>query len=222
VVSRKGSVRNMISALLVASLVMTPLLQGQQPSKEYIRFGGRLIAIENGATAAVPISVSISGNANLTVSQQQRFTAAVTGPSGTSQAVTWSLSPASGSGSVDASGNYTAPAAIPNPATVTLFATSVQDPSKSANVVITIHNGVAITINGGNVTVAASQQHQFTATVSGVPIGGSPAVVWSLSPSSGYGIVDSNGTIRRRLWSRTPRSPRSPQPPWPTSLNQPG
>jgi hypothetical protein len=186
--------RNTLSGLIVACLLVTPLAQGQQPSREYIRFGGRVIAIENAVTA-VPISVSISGNANVTInaSQQQRFTAIVTGPSGTNQAVTWSLSPASGSGSVDASGNYTAPAAVPNPATVTLFATSVQDPSKSANVVITIRNGVAVTINGGNVTVAASQQHQFTATVSGVPLGGSPAVVWSLSPSSGYGIVDANG-----------------------------
>jgi hypothetical protein len=39
---------------------------------------------------------------------------------------------------------YTAPAAVPNPATVTLTATSVTDPTKNASVVITVTKGTAL------------------------------------------------------------------------------
>jgi hypothetical protein len=71
----------------------------------------------------------------------QQFIATVS-PSGAKQAVTWTLSGAGCSaatcGTLDQTGKYTAPAAVPNPLIVTLVATSALDGSKSAFALITL------------------------------------------------------------------------------------
>src|SRR5215471_17754061 len=71
----------------------------------------------------------------------QQFTATVS-PSGANQAVTWSVSgtacTGASCGTIDSTGNYTAPPIVPNPPTVTVTATSVADPSKSASATVTI------------------------------------------------------------------------------------
>jgi hypothetical protein len=53
---------------------------------------------------------------------QQQFAATVNGS--TNQTVTWAVTGGSANGTVDGIGLYTAPAAVPNPATVTVTATS--------------------------------------------------------------------------------------------------
>jgi hypothetical protein len=88
-----------------------------------------------------PISVTVSpsttvnlyanetGNAwpaNLT---QQQFTAVVN--NSTKQSVTWAVTGGAANGSIDSNGLYTAPAAVPNPAAVTVKATAAADTSKS-------------------------------------------------------------------------------------------
>jgi hypothetical protein len=88
-----------------------------------------------------PISVTVSpsttvnlyaneaGNAwpaNLT---QQQFTAVVN--NSTNQSVTWAVTGGAANGSIDSNGLYTAPAVVPNPATVTVKATAAADTSKS-------------------------------------------------------------------------------------------
>ncbi|MGA7335944.1 MAG: DUF3443 family protein [Candidatus Sulfotelmatobacter sp.] len=77
--------------------------------------------------------------------------------------VTWSLSPASGEGSVSVSSQppfnatYTAPTTVSAPTTVTLTATSVKYPTASANTQITVlpsgagPNVTIISVNGGPV-----------------------------------------------------------------------
>lgn len=78
--------------------------------------------------------------ANVQVGLTQQFTATVSNAANTS--VTWLLSGAgcagAACGSISASGLYTAPASVPNPASVTVTATSVQDPTKSDTAVVTI------------------------------------------------------------------------------------
>lgn len=78
--------------------------------------------------------------ANVQVGRTQQFAATVTNAATTS--VTWSLSgggcAGAACGTIDASGLYTAPASVPNPDTVTVTATSVQDPSKSDTAVVTV------------------------------------------------------------------------------------
>lgn len=97
----------------------------------------------------VPVSVSISptGPLNVSINATQNFTATVNGDS-SNAGVVWSLgtsctpdSCGSLSNVANTSVTYTAPAAVPNPATVTLTATSVADTTKSPSVVITVIAG---------------------------------------------------------------------------------
>jgi hypothetical protein len=82
-----------------------------------------------------PTSVAVTpGSVTLTLSQTQIFTASVSGTS--NQGVTWSLSPAAGS--ISATGLYTAPAAVPSSAIVTITATSLLNPTQSGSAKITI------------------------------------------------------------------------------------
>ena len=93
------------------------------------------------AVTVTPASVST------TVGTTQQFAASVTGTSNT--AVTWTVSGAGCSGNAcgtfTSSGLYTAPAAAPSPATVTITATSVADPTQSASSTVIIVPTVAAT-----------------------------------------------------------------------------
>jgi hypothetical protein len=93
------------------------------------------VAASSSVLLVPPVSVALTpGTVTLTPSQTQAFTAAVANTSNT--AVTWSLNPAVGS--ISAGGLYTAPASITSAQTVTVTATSVADPTKSASSGVTI------------------------------------------------------------------------------------
>src|SRR5258706_10966112 len=99
----------------------------------------------------------------------QQFTATVS-PSGTNQAVTWSLSgtgcAGANCGTIDATGKYTAPASVPNPPTVTVRATSVVNAAAAAFAAVNITNPIpAITTISPN--SAESGGAAFTLTVNG-------------------------------------------------------
>ena len=96
-----------------------------------------------------PISVSTTpaSSVNVAINATQNFTAAVQYDL-SNAGVVWSLdascTPATCgtlSNVANTSVTYTAPAAVPNPATVTLTATSVADATKNASVVITVIAG---------------------------------------------------------------------------------
>ena len=79
---------------------------------------------------STPVSVSVSpATVSLSPSQQQQFSATVTGT--TSTAVVWSMNPSLGS--LSSSGLYTAPSTITSGQTVTVTATSVANSSKSGS-----------------------------------------------------------------------------------------
>ncbi|MFA6004705.1 MAG: fibronectin type III domain-containing protein, partial [Elusimicrobiota bacterium] len=89
----------------------------------------------------VPVAVNVSPlSASVKATFSQQFTAAVTGTSNTG--VTWLVNGiVSGNatvGKITSSGLYTAPAVIPNPATVTVSAKSLADASKSGSASVTI------------------------------------------------------------------------------------
>ena len=93
-----------------------------------------------GTVTLVPIAVSVSPlNPGVDVVATQQFTATVTGTSDTR--VTWGISGAGCSGSecgaIDSTGLYTAPWCVPSPATVTVTATSVADPTKASAATVT-------------------------------------------------------------------------------------
>jgi hypothetical protein len=97
-----------------------------------------------GGTAPPPevTSVSVSPTtAQVVIGQSQSFTAQVTGTGAFSTTVTWSVNGISGGNSTSGTivgGEYTAPATVPSPSSVTVTATSVQDPTKSGSSTTTV------------------------------------------------------------------------------------
>jgi Fe-S cluster assembly iron-binding protein IscA len=128
---------------------------------------------------AVGVTLSPTTAQVLTGGHQQ-FAATVTNTSNTS--VTWSVSGSgcsgSGCGTVSASGLYTAPSSAPKPNQVTVTATSVADPSKSAQALVTIAAPVSVTISPTSAQVVLSATQQFLATVSG---SSNQSVSWKLT-----------------------------------------
>ncbi len=82
-----------------------------------------------------PITVGVTpATATLAVGKTGQFTATVKGTTNT--AVTWSLSPQIGT--ISSTGFYTAPSSISAATTITVKATSVADPTKSATAKLTV------------------------------------------------------------------------------------
>jgi hypothetical protein len=134
-----------------------------------------------GVTVA-PASTNVAGGAS------QQFTASVAGTFSPSQAVTWSAS----AGSINSSGQFTAPAATSSVQTITVTATSVANSAKSGSATITINavtsTGVSsvssVSINPSSATLTGGAALDFTATVAGTN-----------SPSQAVTWADSAGTI---------------------------
>jgi hypothetical protein len=92
-------------------------------------------------TAPSPVAITISPtSAAVRVKQTNQFTATVQNTANTS--VTWKVNGIVGGnstvGTMSTSGVYKAPNNVPNPAVVTVSATSVADPTKSAAASVTI------------------------------------------------------------------------------------
>ncbi len=145
-------------------------------------------------TAAQNVSVLITPSTASTQAQGKlSFKAVVTGAAaGQSADVTWSVQEGASEGSVDASGNYTAPVSA---GTAHVVATSVADPSKTAvaTVSITAAPSVAVSISPASASVVAGAATTFSATVTGTGSGESTAVGWSVQEGAGGGSVDASG-----------------------------
>jgi Big-like domain-containing protein len=143
------------------------------------------------ATAAVTVkqmvSVAISPTtAALGVGTTQQFTATVTGT--TNPGVTWSVDGVNGGngsvGTITQNGLYTAPSSA---GAHTVTATSVADPTKSANASVSV---LSLTVSPSSATVAPNGTRQFTAELQG---GNNDSVTWSVDGiPSGNNVV---GTI---------------------------
>jgi acyl-coenzyme A thioesterase PaaI-like protein len=146
------------------------------------------VTADQGISVAVtPKNASVKAKGNLS------FKATVAGTkSGQNTAVTWSIQEGASAGSVDASGNYTAPA---NPGTTHVVATSVADPSKTAvaTVAVTAAPTVAVSVSPATASVVAGEQTSFSAAVTGTDSGQSTAVTWSVQEGASGGSVDGSG-----------------------------
>lgn len=145
-------------------------------------------------TVVQPITVTITPTTqNVHVSTTQQFTATVTGGGGLSQAVTWSAGGIVGGnvivGTISSSGLYTAPALVPQPALVTITATSVADPSKKASAVATVIVAahVTVTVSPETTWVVAGASLQFQGSVWD---SSNLNVIWSVN-----GVVGGNSTV---------------------------
>jgi hypothetical protein len=117
--------------------------------------------------ASNKVTVTVSpGIANIRAGDSYQF--GVTVSNTTNKAVTWSVNGTAGgsasTGTVDATGKYSAPSSLPNPSAVTIQATSVADSTAtgSSNVMLLNPTPVLTGINPASTNMGA-----FTLTVSG-------------------------------------------------------
>jgi uncharacterized protein (DUF1800 family) len=113
------------------------------------------------AFAQITVTVSPSP-ASVHVGTFVQFSARVSGTSTTG--VIWTMTPATGAGSISTGGRYTPPATRPNPNTVTVTATSTASPTTAGSVTLTILNPypALASVNPTNVPVGP-----FAITVNG-------------------------------------------------------
>lgn len=148
--------------------------------------GGGVVA--PGGTPVTPIvtGVDISPSVvTLAGGATQQFVAAVQGLNSPSQAVTYATT----AGSISSSGLFTAPAATSSQQTITITATSVADPSKSATATALVAAVIAPTAPSAPLNVVA------IAGVSLVTLTFDPPLSGGTSPISGYRITSSDGTV---------------------------
>jgi hypothetical protein len=136
---------------------------------------------------AISIATSPAGVASIVCGASIQMSAAISSAGDPDNAVTWSVNGVVGGnasvGTVSESGLYTAPSAVPSPATVTVVATSVADPAKSASTTVTIvAPQVAVTISPTSATAQTGDIVQFTVAVTGTD---NPEVAWSVNDNVG-------------------------------------
>lgn len=131
------------------------------------------------------ISLNLTPNpASVELGASQPFQVTVTSIGHPDTAMRWSLSgPAcnSGCGTVDASGKYTAPQTLPAPASATLTAQSVADPTKQISATVAITSSFSLQLTAPS-SVPAGATATIVATLTPVP-GSSPSasLAWALS-----------------------------------------
>jgi hypothetical protein len=149
------------------------------------------------STPPPQIFVTVSpSTAAVNVAHAQQFTATVTGTTNTS--VTWTVAGGPSNGTIATSGLYTAPASVPNPATVTVTATSQANPAKFATATVTVQPGVvpvpSVTVSPNPASVAVFATQQFSASVSSLS---NTAVTWQVNGTPGgskqFGFISSTG-----------------------------
>jgi hypothetical protein len=149
-------------------------------------------------TAGKVVSVSVDPTGvNIVIGNSQQFNATVLDTFNT--AVTWAVAGGSANGTISGTGLYTAPAAQPIPAQVTIIATSVKDPTKSGTATVTITktsqpSNVTVQVSPATVNVANYTTQLFTATVSGSTNTG---VTWLVNGQQGgsrtVGFISASG-----------------------------
>ncbi|MDR3735852.1 MAG: Ig-like domain-containing protein [Acidobacteriaceae bacterium] len=147
------------------------------------------------ATITIPLTpISVGAISPATVSlgvgSSQAFTGAAVANDASGSGVTWSISPATGAGTiVSTTGVYTAPTTVINTATtVTVTATSVKDPTKTATAAITLQPIAIAAISPATVTVSGGGGQNFSGAALTYD-GSNSGVTWSISPSSGAGAI---------------------------------
>src|SRR5665213_3017 len=132
------------------------------------------------------VSVTISPTtATVMLNNGTQFTAAVTG---STSSVTWTVNGVGGGnstvGTIDTTGLYTAPAAIPPNTTITVVAT-VPNTTITASATVTLTSGVTVTVSPSSFSIGTGETLSFSASVTGVPFNAVTATCNSANPNSG-------------------------------------
>ena len=143
--------------------------------------GTQTITVHNpapGASISTGVNLIVQGAVNVLVApatamvragNQQTFTAMVTGALNLS--VTWTVNGVAGGnstiGTIAANGAYTAPLTLPTPNTVTVTATSVEDPTKSSSATVTLENPIPVITSVTPTTYTANTVFDMTVNGTG-------------------------------------------------------
>jgi len=148
---------------------------------------------------AIVVTVLPSNNVSIQVGQSQQFTATVQNdPS--NRGVTWSIGTSGCTavlcGAIDATGKFTTSAAFHSSFNnLSIVATSVADPTKTAAVGVLIKSLIAVSVTPASISLQVGQSQQFTAIVQNDP--SNSGVTWSIGTSgctaTHCGTVDDTG-----------------------------
>ena len=137
--------------------------------------------------------------ASLFLGQTQTFQATVTGDANTN--VTWEVNGVTGggatTGTISATGLFTAPTILPPGSSVTVTAVAQVNPKDSASVTVTLQDNITISVLPTSATVATSAAQLFNAMVTAGTGSPSTAVTWSVNGTAGgnpvVGTIVPNG-----------------------------
>ena len=145
-----------------------------------------------GNEIALPVITLSPASASVQAGAPLQFTATVVSP--TSTTITWSVNNILGGnstlGTISSSGLYMAPASVPNPATVTVKATSSAESNPSGAAIVTITApavNATVTVAPTDSSTMAGTSVQFSATVTGTT---NTAVAWYVN-----GVAGGNSTV---------------------------
>lgn len=143
--------------------------------------GTQIITVHNpapGASVSAGLNLVVLGGVAVMVApatamvrtgNQQVFTVMVTGALNPS--VTWSVNGVAGgnstTGTIAADGTYTAPLTLPAPNTVTVTATSVEDPTRSSSATVMLENAIPVISSVVPTTFTAGTQFEMTVNGTG-------------------------------------------------------
>src|SRR5207249_7552741 len=155
--------------MIPAAVVYAALVDLPSPATSQVTATHHADATKSAAaTLAITsdIALSLTPNpASVELGATQAFQAALTTSGHPDTSIRWSLSGpcASGCGSVDATGTYTAPRILPSPAIATMTAQSVADPSKQISAAVAITSSFSLQLSalssvpaGGTATIVAT------------------------------------------------------------------
>lgn len=120
----------------------------------------------------------------LGLGREQLFTPTISGT--TNSNVTWEVNGVTGGnstyGTISSTGLYKAPAAVPNPSTLTVTAVSQANPADIANAAVTLTSDASVSVSPASANLPLGNAQQFAATVTGTA---NNAVTWQAGTVTG-------------------------------------
>jgi hypothetical protein len=169
-----------------------------------------------GGSSSIPPNVTITIDPSvvtLGLGGAQQFKTTISGS--TNSNVTWEVNGVKGGnstvGSISSSGLYTAPAAVPNPPTVTVTAGSQANTADIANAAVTLTSDVLVSVSPAATDLQFGRTQQFTAKVTGST---NNAVTWQAG-----GVTGGNPTAGAISSAGLYTAPTSESGPLPTAIS---
>lgn len=148
-----------------------------------------------GSSAPPPPTVTVTDNGIATVTAGGGVDFFATVRNSTNQNVTWAVTGGSANGTISQSGLYIAPAQVPNPAKVTVTATSQADSAATGTASVTVI--VGIIVSPSSAVVQTFGTTTFSATVQG---SSNQTVTWQVNGITGgspsVGTISAGGTYQ--------------------------